>query len=117
RSGLPAAGQERLLTDLVRAEAAAVLGYGSASEVEPRRAFSDLGFDSLTAVELRNRLTALTGLTLPATVAFDSPTAAVLARFLRAEILQEEAAVPQVFSQLDRLEAILSGIPDGSDIR
>ncbi|MEV4742845.1 type I polyketide synthase, partial [Streptomyces sp. NPDC049555] len=85
--GLDDAEQERLLTDLVRAEAAVVLGHASAEGVAERRAFREAGFDSLTAVELRGRLADLTGLPLPATMVFDYPTPVALARFLRAELL------------------------------
>ncbi|MFH9001530.1 SDR family NAD(P)-dependent oxidoreductase, partial [Streptomyces rimosus] len=85
--GLAEDEQERLLADLVRAEAAVALGHDSADAIPERRAFRDAGFDSLTAVELRKRLAALTGLNLPATLVFDYPTPTVLARHLREEIL------------------------------
>ncbi|RBM17678.1 hypothetical protein DEH69_14695, partial [Streptomyces sp. PT12] len=103
--------QERHLTDLVRTQAAAALGLPDATAVDPDRAFRDMGFDSLTAVELRNRLTKETGLPLPATIVFDQPTPLTLARHLRTELAPEASG--SVLDDLDRLDAALTTLdPD-----
>ncbi|MFG1675368.1 type I polyketide synthase [Micromonospora sp. NPDC049282] len=82
-AGMTPAAQHGLLLDLVTTNAAAVLGYGTADTMGADQAFKALGFDSLTSVELRNRLRATTGVLLPATLVFDYPSPAALAGFLR----------------------------------
>ncbi|MGX1800371.1 SDR family NAD(P)-dependent oxidoreductase, partial [Streptomyces albidoflavus] len=98
--GLAPAEQDRLLTDLVRAEVATALRHSSPEAVDVNRAFKDLGFDSLTAVEVRNRITAATDVKLPTTLLFDHPNTRAVVAHLRTLLLGDErpAAAPVVVS-------------------
>ncbi|BCM71126.1 modular polyketide synthase [Streptomyces sp. EAS-AB2608] len=93
-AGLAPAEQEALLLDLVRTHVANVLGHTGPERVRAETAFKDAGFDSLTSVELRNRLREATGLNLPATTVFDYPTPLALARHLHTELQGVTPAAP-----------------------
>ncbi|MFD7456316.1 MULTISPECIES: type I polyketide synthase [unclassified Streptomyces] len=106
----------RLLTDLVRGEVAKVLGRPSPAGVDAHDRLLDLGFDSLTAVELRNRLGDLCGLDLPTTLVFDHPTPARLADHLLTR-LAPAPADGDLVAELDRLEHALTGAPHDPGLR
>ncbi|OLF05416.1 hypothetical protein BLA60_36355 [Actinophytocola xinjiangensis] len=112
---LPKLEGDRLLTELVRDHVAAVLGHGDPSGEAP---FKELGFDSVTAIELRNRLASAVGLRLPATVIFDYPTADALAEFLRSRLVPDSDIDPvtRLLQQLDGLEEALSALPPDSGV-
>jgi len=88
--GLPVNEQGRMVSDLVRGEVAKVLGHASAESIEAEYRFSELGFDSLAEIELRNKLNAVTGLRLPSYFTAEYPTPAMLADYLFTELVVAE---------------------------
>ncbi|MFJ3973524.1 type I polyketide synthase, partial [Streptomyces parvus] len=92
--GMPEQDGLRLVLDVIRGEAAALLGHASPEAVPPGRAFLDLGFSSLSAVELRNRLDAVSELSLPTTLVYDHPSPEALARHLWSELTENGDSRP-----------------------
>ncbi|EFL33833.1 polyketide synthase I protein [Streptomyces viridochromogenes DSM 40736] len=113
-AGMDAGERQEFVLDLVRGEVAVVLGFRDPAAVETQRPFQELGFDSLTAVQLRNRLGAVSGVRLPATVVFDHPTPAALTAFLLAGLGSgpEPTERSPLLAELDKLEEILSTAGD-----
>ncbi|MFD5390777.1 acyltransferase domain-containing protein, partial [Streptomyces sp. NPDC127074] len=102
--------RQQALLKLVRNATATVLGHDTADAIHPAQNFRELGFDSLTAVELRNRLGAATGLRLPATLVFDHPTPTTVVRLLRELLVPAEVAPgASLLTGLDTLDAALTG--------
>ncbi|MFE7665481.1 type I polyketide synthase [Streptomyces celluloflavus] len=127
-AGRPRAEQLRRLVEVVRGEAAAVLGHAGAGALPQTRPFRKLGFDSVMAIDLCNRVAAASGLRLPATLVFDHPTPAELAEYLHGELGLgsggaeaegdgAEGGADPVLAGLDRLEAALAAVPGGSGAR
>ncbi|MEU9446797.1 SDR family NAD(P)-dependent oxidoreductase, partial [Streptomyces sp. NPDC048304] len=109
-SSLAEPEQEAVLLDLVRTQAAVVLGYSGPESIRPDTAFKEVGFDSLTSVELRNRLREATGLKLPATLVFDQPNPLVLTRHLRGELGIGDDVLSRVNAKMEDVESLFAAV-------
>jgi NADP-dependent 3-hydroxy acid dehydrogenase YdfG/acyl carrier protein len=125
-AGLAGAERRPAISDLVRTVVATVLGHADSGAIIDEQDFLDMGFDSLTTVDLRNQLNAATGLQLSSTLVFDHPTPAELSDHLLAELVGDGAtddlattggADPEALVELDRLEAALATLPDSDGTR
>jgi len=110
--GLPEDEQHAVLLDLVRSHIATVLGNTAPEAIDPDKAFQELGFDSLTAVEMRNRLKAATGLALSPTLIFDYPNSAALAGYFRHELVGASTeSTPQAAPGEAEIQRVVASIP------
>jgi short-subunit dehydrogenase/acyl carrier protein len=107
-AGLPADQQQALLLTVIRTATATVLGHNSPAAIKPTATFKELGFDSLTAIELRNHLTAATGVHLPATLIFDFPTPTALSQDLHQQLTGTRPA--SIHDELGQLEQMLDSL-------
>ncbi|MFI6967302.1 beta-ketoacyl reductase, partial [Streptomyces sp. NPDC050149] len=110
-AGLDADARSALVLEVVRAEAAAVLGHSGPDAIHPERAFQELGFDSLSAVEFRNQLNVATGLRLPPTLIFDYPSPEVVAAHLLTELAPDTEDGPEQSDEDEQVRRILRTIP------
>ncbi|ETW21200.1 polyketide synthase [Mycobacterium gastri 'Wayne'] len=107
--------RHRELVDVVCSNAATVLGRSSTADINARNAFQDLGFDSLTAVELRNRLKTATGLALSPTLIFDYPTPAALAEHLDSRLAAATGDQPDLLARCNDMAGELDRLIDRGD--
>jgi polyketide synthase 12 len=110
-AGLSVEDQHGVLLGLVRSHMATVLGLPTPESIAADLAFQEHGFDSLTAVELRNRLKAATGLTLSPTLIFDYPNPSALAEYFRSQLSDDEAAAPETNKVEEELQRVVASIP------
>ncbi|AQS66338.1 type I polyketide synthase [Streptomyces pactum] len=114
-AGLNAAERQERLLDLVRRTTASILAYSDLSDVPARSGFLDLGLDSLSTIELRNVLSRLSGLQLPATLIFDHPTPSALARHLDGRLADSgDGERTDVLGELRRLDSSLFSVSAGN---
>jgi acyl transferase domain-containing protein/NADPH:quinone reductase-like Zn-dependent oxidoreductase/acyl carrier protein len=106
----PEAEWDAIVLDLVKGHIATVLGHESVAAIDPRRPFKDFGFDSLSAVELRNRLALAAGVKLPSTLVFDYPTPAAVVGYLRRQVVGGEEQGAAIEGELSRFEQALASI-------
>jgi acyl carrier protein len=117
-ASVPEAEQTAIVLELIVPHVAAVLGYASAGAIAADREFHELGFDSLTAIELRNRLNEATGQRLSATLVFDYPTPAALAGQLRLQITRDGVSPGTLaLEEISRLEQLIQNVPSGDGAR
>lgn len=110
-AGLTADDQREHLLEVVRRQVVRTLGHGEDQQLDSHQPFQSLGFESLTAVELRNRLHRVTGLVLPVTLIFDHSTPAALAEYLRGALLGGFASGPEpALAEIDRLDVLVDGL-------
>ncbi|MFH8574350.1 beta-ketoacyl reductase, partial [Streptomyces sp. NPDC017993] len=110
-TGLSAGERQRALSELVCTQIASVLGYPGPAAVDESRAFRELGFDSLSAVDLRNRLSAATGLRLPVTVVFDYPRARALAEHIGAMLFPDQGPAAPADPEEAEVRQLLNSVP------
>jgi acyl carrier protein len=113
----PESEWEGIVVELVCDHVAGVLGHSSSSAVDPQHTFKDLGFDSLAAVEFKNRLNQATGLKLPATLIFDYPTPTAVAQYVRSKVGGGASQPPVLDDQLDKLEVTLASLAEAERTR
>ncbi|WP_433732449.1 SDR family NAD(P)-dependent oxidoreductase [Nocardia sp. CA-129566] len=102
-AGRSPAEQESVVLEVIRAQAAAVLGHDGVESIAPDTPFKDIGFDSLSVMEFRNQLVKATGLQLPATLVFDYPTAQALTGFVYQQIAPADDPVERIAAEIDSL--------------
>ncbi|WP_418190838.1 type I polyketide synthase [Amycolatopsis albispora] len=113
-AAMPEAERYRAVLEVVRTHAAAVLGHGSPLDIDENRGLMDIGFDSITALELRNRLGSATGLRLSSTLIFDHPSPAAISTHVCAELARDAGADPDAaLAEIANLERTLAQLPAG----
>ena len=118
-AAVPESERQALVLELVKGHVAAVLGHPSGDAIDPQRAFKEIGFDSLGAVELRNRLSQASGLRLPSTLVFDHPTPAAVAELLLelVDVADGGADVEEEFAKVNAALAALAGGRDRARVK
>lgn len=107
----PESEWDNVIAELVRSQVADVLGHASSTAIDPQRPFQELGFDSLAAVELKNRLGRASGLKLPSTLIFDHPTPAAVAQYLRGAVAPGDGKQSGLEPGETEIREVLSSIP------